>query len=109
MDSNTDPAPGSCPDSLMTLVTELRDGLAADLATQIEETLIPLLDTPSRPEPLLTIDDVADHLRVSRRTVETLLAEGEIIALRIRGTRRFTREAVNAYIRSADPGTSKAA
>jgi len=39
---------------------------------------------------LLTIDDVKDHLRVSRATVYTLFATGELPKVKIRG-RTFVR------------------
>lgn len=53
------------------------------------------------PEPLMTVRDVATYLNVSVRTVEALIAEGELVPLRIRSVRRFTREAVQAYVRNA--------
>ena len=54
------------------------------------------------PPPLLTSSEVADWLRVSQRTLDTLVAEGELIPIRVtpsgRG-RRFERKAVEGYIR----------
>jgi len=51
------------------------------------------------PNVLLDIHAVARRLRVSKRTVETLIADGEISPLWVRGQRRFTSEAVEAYLR----------
>ena len=70
------------------------------IAGELENRLAPLLQAAQRPEPLLTVEDVAAHLAVSKRTVETLISEGELVPLRIRGTRRFTREAVDAFLRT---------
>lgn len=70
------------------------------LAGAVLDALKGRLDIAQRPEPLLTVADVATHLSVSKRTVETLVAEGALAPLRVRGARRFTREAVDAYVRS---------
>lgn len=56
---------------------------------------------PPTPERLLTIDQVAERLGVSRRTVNTLIAEGELRPLRIRAARRFMPGAVEDYLRRA--------
>jgi excisionase family DNA binding protein len=49
--------------------------------------------------PLLTRHDVAEHLNCSLRTVDTLVACGELQALRIRRCVRFTQGAIDAYLR----------
>ena len=52
------------------------------------------------PEPLLTLKQVAMRLGVSVRTVETLVAEGKLVPLRVRPKlRRFDPAAVEAYLR----------
>jgi len=56
------------------------------------------LKRDSQASELLTKNDVANVLNVSLRTVDTLLANGELEATRIRGCVRFTREAVDRYI-----------
>lgn len=53
-------------------------------------------DTP----PLLTKAGVARYLSVSIRTVDTLVAEGELVPIKIRAARRFTKDAVDRYIHS---------
>ena len=53
---------------------------------------------------LLTIREVADVLRVSTRTIETLISKGELVPIRVggghvrRGLRRFTPEMVESYL-----------
>ncbi len=53
---------------------------------------------------LMTIQEVADLLRVSVRTLETIIEKGEIIPIRIgggsirRGVRRFTQESIRQYL-----------
>lgn len=84
------------------------DGAATfDAANEIEISLQQLHDSleelkAEAPDgQLLDIEDVARILKVSVRTVETLVAEGKLIPLRIRSMRRFTREGIDAYLRSA--------
>ena len=52
------------------------------------------------PEPLLDVKAVARYLGVSARTVETLIAASDLVPIRIGSARRFTREAVDAFLRS---------
>lgn len=49
---------------------------------------------------LLDATEVAATLNVSLRTVEQLIAEGDLVPVWIRRARRFTPEQVEAYIRS---------
>lgn len=77
----------------------LRDSLGADLAALVERRVAPLLAGPSRPEPLLSVNDVVEYLGVSRRTVETIIAEGDLVPIRVRTARRFTRDSVDSYLR----------
>lgn len=77
--------------------------LKADLPGLIHEAIQDAVQTvgESAPGPsLLTIDDVARLLNVSRRTVENLVADGELVPLRIRGARRFTPEMVDVFLRT---------
>lgn len=80
---------------------EDHDQLAEALAARIAERLRDLINEPAcTDEPhLLDVKDVARHLQVSKRTVETLIAEGQIKPIWIRGQRRFTKEALDAYLR----------
>ena len=70
--------------------------------TRLEEQLariVDLLESPPQSDPLMSVTDVARRLNVSNRTVETLISTGEIKAIRVKGQRRFDREAVESYIR----------
>jgi excisionase family DNA binding protein len=51
------------------------------------------------PELLLTLDEAADVLGVSRRTVSTLIAEGSIQSLKVRRARRIRRKDLDAFIK----------
>jgi excisionase family DNA binding protein len=56
------------------------------------------VNTPPRLEPLLTVDDAATFLAVSRRQVYLLLDSGAIPAVRV-GTRlRFVPGELRAYL-----------
>lgn len=50
--------------------------------------------------PLLTIEDVAARLQVSRRTVYRLIAEGRLRPIHVGRRTRFTEREVEAYIAS---------
>lgn len=47
---------------------------------------------------LLTVDEVAARLRVSRWTVYRLMKERHVVSVKVRGCRRVTPESVSAYI-----------
>ena len=77
-------------------------GLARAIADRILDRLLDELDghtDTEDPNALLDVEDVARYLQVSKRTVETLIAEGQIEPIWVRGQRRFTREALDAYVR----------
>lgn len=72
------------------------------VADQIVDRLLDEVDGVSSlqsTEPLLELSDVAHYLQISDRTVETLIAEGQIEPIWIRGQRRFTIDAIEAYVR----------
>jgi len=73
-----------------------------DLADLIRETIREELASAS-PRRLLTPDEVAEWLGVSKRTVESLVGLGEIPVVRIgtgkRKLPRYQPEAVEAFIR----------
>ncbi|WP_179299719.1 helix-turn-helix domain-containing protein [Rubrivirga marina] len=74
------------------------DALAGRLAARVAE----LIEEARTPPPLLDLDGAARRLNVSTRTVEALVADGEIPVIRIgtgRGVRRFDPAAVEAFIR----------
>ncbi len=61
------------------------------------------------PRPLLDKKAVARLLAVSVRTVETIVAEGGLTPIKVRGQLRFTPEGVDAYIRSSASGKIRGA
>ena len=83
----------------LTLVVPL-DDLRDAIADAVREAL-PSPEDRSPHEPLLDLKAVARRLSVSPRTVETLVAEGAIPVTRVRGQRRFTPAAVDAYVRTS--------
>ena len=56
------------------------------------------------PRPLLDKKAVARLLAVSVRTVDTIVAEGGLTPVKVRGQIRFTPESVDAYVRSGASG-----
>ena len=50
------------------------------------------------PDPLLTKADAAEVLGVSPRTVDTLLASGEIASIKVKRCRRIPPAALRSYI-----------
>lgn len=70
-------------------VTERIDRLASSLSTS------------NFPVSLFTVAETADMLGVSKRTVETLIAEGELVPVYIRSARRISKDQIEAYLRSA--------
>lgn len=55
----------------------------------------------SQPQPLLDVKGVARFLAVSERTVERLIADGALVPIRVGDVRRFSKEAVDAFLRSS--------
>ena len=74
------------------------DALAAGVAERVAR----LLSGQLRPDPLLDLAGAAERLNVSERTVESLVASGEIPVVRIgtgRGVRRFDPAGLDAFVR----------
>ena len=82
------------------MLSELQDSLTKSLSEIVDSRFDSNNSTTSQPTPLLTVDDVARYLSVSKRTVETLISDGELVPLRIRSARRFAKDAVDSYLRS---------
>lgn len=91
------------------------DAFAADVETRLRRAFREELeasgaaDRPASPPPLLDLSGAATRLNVSQRTVEALVALGEIPVVRIgtgRGVRRFDPAAVEAFIRRSASGAS---
>ena len=73
---------------------------------EIDQKLSQISRSSGAPNALLTRKDLADQLQCSVRTVDTLVAQGEIQTLRIRGCIRFSPDAIDAYLRRV-AGSSK--
>lgn len=58
-------------------------------------------DLPSEDEPLLKREQVAKIMNISERTVSELARTKELPSFRIRGSRRFARSHVDAYLARA--------
>lgn len=83
------------------------DAFAADLESRVrrairEEIAAASDRRPASAPPLLDLKGAAARLNVSERTVESLVASGEIPVVRIgtgRGVRRFDPTALEAFVR----------
>ena len=51
---------------------------------------------------ILTVQEIADYLRTTIRTVRGLIRKGKLKALRVGRSYRITKEALNEYLRSQD-------
>jgi excisionase family DNA binding protein len=56
------------------------------------------LQNPFSEARLLTVNEVADHLRVSRMTVYRLIKDGEMPAFRVGRSYRLREEDVHTYL-----------
>jgi excisionase family DNA binding protein len=54
----------------------------------------------SQARPMLTRDDTASYLAVSKRTLDRLVQAGQIPAYRIGGHRRFRIEDIDSFVAS---------
>lgn len=60
------------------------------------------------PEPLLTKADAAEVLGVSERTVDTLVASGQLASVKVARCRRIPPQALHAYVRQqAEEGSDR--
>lgn len=92
-------------------------------ATEIQEAVEPLIEpladqvqalrkevrrlrVQRDPEGLADKAEAAELLGVSERTVDTLIAAGEITSIKVRRCRRIPRRALRAYIRRKADGES---
>lgn len=84
--------------------TALKDELQSYIDSQVEGAVEKALENvkeewASEPQ-LWSIQQAADYLNISARTLDTMIASGEIEPIWIKGQRRFDREAIFAYVRS---------
>lgn len=75
-------------------------------AKQIEQTKLEELApcTPAAPPELLNRIEVATLLRLSPRTIDTLVASDAIPSFKVGGSRRFRRDEVLAWLDAGCPG-----
>ncbi|MBT8402097.1 MAG: helix-turn-helix domain-containing protein [Rhodothermia bacterium] len=59
-----------------------------------------LLERYAELRQLMSVADVAKTLAVSVRTVETIIRNGELRPLWVRGQRRFHPDSIDAYLRT---------
>lgn len=52
------------------------------------------------PTMLLTVDDTARELRIAKRRVWMLIADGSLASVKIGKSRRISRAAIEEYVRS---------
>lgn len=70
------------------------------MTTSADSRRHPAYDTNHLPRAMLTRDDAAAYLAVSKRTLDRLVHAGDIPAYRIGGHRRFRIEDVDSFIAS---------
>ncbi len=70
----------------------------AELEAVVSALSMRLLEVPKAKPPLMSVRDVGRRLNVSERTVRTLIADGQLRPIPIRGQHRFSPAAIDAYI-----------
>ncbi|MFB6230473.1 MAG: helix-turn-helix domain-containing protein [Salinibacter sp.] len=88
------------PDGLPPAWTLLLAWLALTLIQAFREENKKLLEEHRKMEALLSIEEVADILGVSKRTVEDIVAAERLKPIWVKGQRRFHPDTVDAYQRS---------
>jgi excisionase family DNA binding protein len=105
-DMRIKPPPGNSDppdiDVLRAAIEPLVDGLRDEIHALREE--VRALRGQRDADALLDMDEAAEILGVSRRTVDTLVHAGEITSLKVRRCRRIPRKALDAYIRRQAEG-----
>ena len=64
------------------------------------------MTAPESPYAILTLEEVADYLRLPKETVEQQAKKGHLPARRIDGTWRFLKSAIDDWLRSYDSRTT---
>ena len=94
-----EPLPPSVLEAKLDVLADQIAALRADNTQQFET----LQQAHSRPESLLCIQSIANYLGVSKRTIETMVAAGELPPpLWIRGQRRWHPDTIAAFLRSRE-------
>lgn len=73
----------------------------------LREEIRSLREEPTPEEKLLTARQVAEKLQVSVRTLRTITDTGELPCIRIRGSVRYDKRMVDAYISRCARGVSR--
>ena len=84
----------------MTAAQRLRDRLGIELADAILDALREQIAAVSQPQPQrewLTLAEAAEYLPVSQRTLERLVASGELRSARVERRRFIRREWLDSY------------
>ena len=84
------------------LKTELKEAVREVLVETLRDEREELFFDQEMSQPLMSAKCVARKLAVSLRTVEKVVALGELVPIWIEGQRRFHPDVVDAYIRSCD-------
>lgn len=71
--------------------------LADDVAAKVAERLAVTLPAPDR---LLTVEQAADRLGVSERTVRNLTSKGTLAMVKVEGATRISNEDLESYVAS---------
>jgi len=79
-----------------------------DIRVAVREELQAARRQEAAPEPLLTKEDAAEVLGVSPRTLDTLLASGEIASIKVKRCRRIPPAALRSYIDRQAAGEGRA-
>ena len=89
-------------EKLASLLGDLLDKLNGDvLNILLRQCDLLEQDLDDEDPPLWDIEDVSAYLNVSVRTVENLIAGGEIVPLRVRSLRRFDPETIKTWVRQS--------
>lgn len=68
---------------------------------------MPNLKKSSEATEILTLEEVANYLKVTTRTIYRMLDENQIPAFKIRGTWRFRKDEIEAMTRGETPPKGK--
>jgi excisionase family DNA binding protein len=59
---------------------------------------------PKQPDAVMTIDELADYLKISKSTLYHLVRRGEVPGTKIGRHWRFKREAIDRWLEYGSPG-----
>lgn len=97
----------ACADDFSSSLDTLRATLIKEVARIVRAQNAELLDEHRSIKPLLSIEEVAETLNVSKRTTESIVAAGKLQPIWVKGQRRFHPDAVEAYMRRQARGKSQ--